>query len=491
MTDQGPRSWRGPGLRPSGRELLVLAVILGISGMIALKLVAAGAPLGHDESVYALKSRHINLGGTSVWYWNDYRAPGLPLILQLTWLIRGTEPFMRMTVWGFGALGVLITWLLGRTLYDPRTGLIGAAGLALFSPWLASSTSIWPDIPGAVLGLAVVAVMLFATEGGKASWWILAAAPLTVAAVVVRYGALIPIGIGALVVMIWRRQAVLRSIPKFATLGLLTALGSLLVLTVPAVTGSATSPLSSIRALQSDNNFPITRGIRDYIRQGDFIIGGYLGLLLLIGLALAALYAIRERKQLSTWALLMTLAAATAGALALILHGEYRYLAPVYPFAWILAGWGLAETTRRMPREPLLLIGALLAVLVPLNAAGHASFEIDLLAERFEDIRVVSRTIDGEHGYEDCGIITSYIPQVAWYTECVTRRFEEVPVLTSPYFSESQADYLLLVTGGKRQPEGESLEAYLQTTTGVFTESGDPDAGNLEYAVVLFVSEDG
>jgi hypothetical protein len=291
--------------------------------------------------------------------------------------------------------------------------------------------------------------------------------------------------------MIWRRRAILKSIPQYASLALFTAVGSLLVLTVPGITGSTVSPLSSIRTLQAENNFPITRGIRDYIRQGDFIVGGYAGLLLIVGLALAALYAIKERKQLSSWGLVMAIAVTTTVALAIILHGEYRYLSPVFPLAWIIAGWGLSETSRRMAPEPALLVGGLLVVLVPLNAAGHATFESDLLAERFEDIRVVSRTIDAVHGYEDCGIITSYIPQVAWYTECVTRRFEPTPVLTSPFFDNDQADYMLLVTGGKRQPEGEVLDSYLDATTGVFTESGDPDAGNLEYAVVYRLTEDG
>ena len=143
-----------------------------------------------------------------------------------------------------------------------------------------------------------------------------------------------------------------------------------------------------------------------------------------------------------------------------------------------------------MPAAPMLLIGAMLAVLVPVNAVAHAGTEVDKLDDRFGDLRVVARAVDDVTGYEDCGVITSYIPQVAWYTECVTRRFETVPVLTSPFFTEPQADYLLLLSGGKRQPDGDSLTAYLAETDGVFAESGDPNAGNLEYAVVYSVATD-
>jgi len=491
MPDPRTRLWRSLGPRPSRNELLALLGILAIYGLIGLKLVTDGAPLGHDEAVYALKSRQMHLGGNSAWYWNDYRSPGLPLLLQVTWLIRGTEPFLRMTVWAIGAVGVALTWLLGRSLFDRGTGLAAAAGLAVASPWLASSTSIWPDVPSAVLGLIVIAIMLFTSDGERASWWILAAGPVAVLAVLVRYGALIPMGIGAVAIMIWRRRTVLRSIPQFVVLGSLVAVSSLLILMVPGVLGTATSPLSSIRTLQAENDFPITQGIRDYIEQAGFILGGYAGLLLVLGLALAALYAIREPKRRQPWAFLMWLAGGTALVLALVLHGEYRYLAPVYPIVWIVAGWGLAETARRIPKEVGWLIGLTLAILVPLNAVSHAGSQTELLAERFGDLRVVSRAIDSEHGYEDCGIITSYIPQVAWYSECVTRRFEEVPVLTSPFFTKPQADYMLLVTGGKRQPEGDSLAAYLAATDGVFIESGDPNAGNLEFAVVYELAGEG
>ncbi len=485
------RNWQASGFRPSRRELLALAAIVAISGLVALRLIAEGAPLGHDEAAYALKSRQMSVGGSSAWYWNDYRAPGLPLILQITWLVQGTEPFLRLTVWVFGALGVVLVWFIGRTLFDARTGLIGAAGLALTPPWIASATSVWPDVPGAVLGLAAIAIILYATETERASWWILAAGPVALIALLVRYGALIPMGIGALAVMIWRYKVVQRSWPRFLALGLITGVGSLLILTVPGVVGTATSPWSSIQLLKEGSGLPITQGIRDYIRQADFIIGGHAGLLLIVGLALAALYAWRDPELRARWTFLMGVTSTTALVLVLILHGEYRYLSPVFPFAWVVAGLGLARASRRVPRETGLLVAAVLAVLIPLNSMSSAGQEVDKLSERFGELRVVSRAINAEHGYEECGIVTSYIPQVAWYTECTTRRFEPTPVLTSPFFESPQADYILFIAGGKRQPEAELLAAYLEATDGVFVETGDPNAGQFEYAVVYRVAEEG
>jgi hypothetical protein len=296
-------------------------------------------------------------------------------------------------------------------------------------------------------------------------------------------------GIGVLAVIVWKRDIVRRSVPQYAVAVGATVAAGLAVLFIPAVTGATTSPVSSMRALQADNALPLTQGIRDYAEQAGFILGGYAGLLLVAGLALGALYARHDEIRRSAWLFVLAWMGATALLLAIILHGEYRYLSPVYPVVWLIAGWGLAETLRRLPREPALVIGLVLAVLAPINAATHTSSETDLLEERFGDLRAVSRVIDTESGYEDCGVITSYIPQVAWYTECVARRFEPSPVLTSPFFARSQADYLLLVTGGKRQPEGDALDAYLELVDDVFAESGDPNGGNLEYAVVYELDE--
>jgi len=62
-------------------EMLVLGAIGFLFALVCVWLVARGAPLGHDEAVYALKARTLSEGTTSAFFWNDYRAPGLPMVL--------------------------------------------------------------------------------------------------------------------------------------------------------------------------------------------------------------------------------------------------------------------------------------------------------------------------------------------------------------------------------------------------------------------------
>ena len=338
-----------------------------------------------------------------------------------------------------------------------------------------------------MLGLSALTVVYFSTSRARPSWWILVAVPLALAAVATRFGAPVPLAVGVIVILLWRRRSVMQNPVPVIVAGALAGAGTLALLLVPGLTGSSGSPLSSIRTLQAENDLPLWQSVPDYVRQADSIVGGYVGLFFLAGLALAALFAWREREHWHTWGFLMWWAGLTAVALGIVLHGEYRYLTPVYPIAWIIAGWGLAEFSRRISREVVLVFAVLFGLLLPLNAAAHADFAVDALGDRFGDLRVVSRDIERVHAYEECGVITSYIPQVAWYSECVTRRFEATPVFTSPFFAGERADYVLWVTGGKRQPDDVGFANYLAETTGVVFESGEPNTGTLQYAVVYEV----
>ena len=84
------------------------------------------------------KARTYVDGSSDGGFWNDFRAPGLPFMLQAVWPVRATEPYLRMVVVAWGALGLLVTWLLGRFLFGAASGLIAAAGLAVSPIWVSA-----------------------------------------------------------------------------------------------------------------------------------------------------------------------------------------------------------------------------------------------------------------------------------------------------------------------------------------------------------------
>lgn len=471
-------------------EMLVLGGIGLVFALICVWLVARGAPLGHDEAVYALKARTLSEGTTSAFFWNDYRAPGLPIVLALIGRYVSSDASMRLGVVIFGGLTILLTWLIGRKLFDQRIGLIAASGVAFSPVVVASASSVWPDLPGTALGLSVLAVLIYAVQGERVSWWVLAAAPLSVGATLIRFGAPIPIGIGALAIAFWRWDVVRRSLPQVAALGVLTAIPVWAMLSTSRFLGTAMSPLDAIASLGSSNDFPFYKGLVDYSKMADFLVLNPAGVLLVVGMIFGIVTALRESATDKSFLLSAGIAVVTVLALALTLHGEYRYLAPAYPWLWISAAFGLSAASRSMSRAFVRPGAVVLLVLAILGGASDGGLEVEKNKERFPDIRTAALQLDELTNDGECGVITGYVPQVAWYSRCVTTNYSDGDVrLTSTSFPDDPVLYLLLVQDGKRQPDGAVLDGYLGKVEGDCFEVGEPDDGPFRYVEVCPVAD--
>lgn len=471
-----------PGPIPVKTELMVLGGVGIVFALVCVWLVSRGAPLGHDEAVYALKARTLAEGTSSAYFWNDYRAPGLPLILALIGRVVSSDASMRLGVVVFGGLGILLTWLIGRKLFDQRVGLVAATGMAFSPVVVASASSVWPDLPGTVAGLAVLAILIFSVQGDRVSWWVLVAAPLSVAATLVRFGAPIPIGIGAVAIAAWKWKVVRHSIPQVAALGVLTAVPVALMLRTSSFLGTLMSPLDAIASLDSSNDLPFYTGLVDYVKMADFLVLNPTGLLLVLGMIFGLVAAVRMSPTRKSFALPAGIAVVTVLVLALTLHGEYRYLTPAYPWLWISAAFGLSEASKSMSAAFVRPGIVILLVLVILSGAVDGGVEAEKNKERFPDIRTAALQLDKQTNDGECGVITGYVPQVAWYSRCVTTNYSDQDVrLTSTSFPDDPEVYLFLVQDGKRQPDGAVLDGYLGRITGDCIEVGEPDDGPFRY----------
>ena len=96
---------------------------------------------------------------------------------------------------------------------------------------------------------------------------------------------------------------------------------------------------------------------------------------------------------------------------------------------------------------------------------------------RNEPLELSAHIIQDQAQDHDCSVITSYAPQVTFYSECVTDIFrptlsaeEAVQRLTGDY------RYMLLLENGKRQPEGDDLDALADVAeTGPLLVEGERD----------------
>jgi hypothetical protein len=435
-------------------EWLALAgIVLGYLLVVALS-IRRGPPLGWDEAVYSLRARDFAAGDPWGRYWDSFRAPGLPWVLSLFWGLGGHPTVFRAVVAGFGLLLVLVAWLLARHLFGPRAGLIAAAGVALSPPLLLAATQVWPDVPGAALGLAAVTVFVLATGGERSSWWMLTLVPGVAAATFLRFGAPLPIAIGLLVVAGWRRRMLLRY-PAPAIVAALAATAAVaVILALPALTGGKASPLAAISGFEGSSS----SGFADYADLAHQVVGPAAVVLALVGVAAGFGWASRGEIDRGALSAAVVAGLATAVALALVLHGEVRYLAPAYPWLWVAAAPGLQRLTALVPGRARTVTAAVLVVVLSAAAVGLARERNRDLGAETATVRRAAEEITVLADGRPCLVVASRVPQVMWYSACESTTFDldEVRLPARP----GTVTFMLWVGGDRRQPEGDLLAAY-------------------------------
>ena len=134
------------------RGVVLAALVAGAFMVVAAQALAVRSPLGHDESVYALRSGDLLEGWSflSGDYWRDYPAPGLPLMLSgLGRIVRVHVATARALVVLLGVGILAVTVYFGVRLKSWTVGVVGAALLAVTYGFALTSTTLLADTPGA------------------------------------------------------------------------------------------------------------------------------------------------------------------------------------------------------------------------------------------------------------------------------------------------------------------------------------------------------
>ncbi len=440
---------------PIGRgEWLGVALITLVYLVVVLLSVRRGPPLGWDESVYALRAGDFADGVAPLGYWDDYRAPGLPWLGHLWW-IEGREAVMlRLLVAGFGLGLVGVTWLLTRHLFGRRAGLVAAAGVAVTPPLLLAATQVWPDVPGAAVGLLAIALFVFSTGGERPSWWILSVVPVAVAATYLRFGAPLPMAIGLVVLAVWRRRVLVRGIAPVAVTAVAATAAVAVILQVPFLTGAGASPLRAIGRM-SDAWFA---GFADYAGLGLQVLPAAV-VLALVGAVAAWGFAGQGGIDRGTLVAAAAVGLATAVVIAIVLHGEVRYLAPAYPWLWIAGAPGLDRLARAVPGRAGPVAAVLVLAALAAGAVGSAQERNREASQSLLGLRRASEAIAEEAAGRPCLVVTGRLPQVMWYSGCDARLFN-LRQVRLPAIADGPS-FMLFFEGDPREPEGALREAYL------------------------------
>lgn len=488
----------------NARDLVPIAVVVLAFLTAVLTVIGLRTPLGHDESVYMLRGRDIaDLGwsATSGNYWVDYRAPGVPILLATMSKVVGLHvTTSRALIAVLAAVMVVMTWAIGRRFAGGAIGVVGAALLAVTTGFLSTATNVLADVPGAAFSIA--AVWLFGVEahGGRLRWALYLVPVLTLMACVSRFGAPFMLGAGFIGVSLMLFPHVVRArnwvlVLQSLILGVVMALVCWLVLFTEFVSIRGQTPVEANSALIEGKQLTASTGFRDlravvnpWSDAPIHLWSAPVAVVMLVGVVAAVVGALIGRVP-RTFVAGMSAAAvlSTAGIVASVGLIVNNYLALTLPYWTLLAATGLVWSGRSvvaafdagLTRAVVIGVAGLAATGFLVDAAVHARNVALSSTSSFRPIRAASVELGKAYDHR-CVAVTSYTPQVGYYSRCIVTTFssdldlrldELLSDRLEPFEDRLARGYqpvLFLVDAGKRQPPPEAFDSAAVARTRLF-----------------------
>src|SRR6476661_7078827 len=170
LSDRARARAHAVGERHGRRTLAVLAVILLVGfGLRAERVVNPNARPGDDALAYFALSKalyeHGSYGDSNFHNSSDW-SPGAPLLYAGAFYATGgaREGTARALEALLGAAAIIIVYLLGRRLSGRGAGLLAAAGVAFYPPFIHSTGALLSEPPAILTLPAAVLAFLWAAE---------------------------------------------------------------------------------------------------------------------------------------------------------------------------------------------------------------------------------------------------------------------------------------------------------------------------------------
>lgn len=460
--------FRGP-LKIRLHSTVVGLVALAIILWVMVPLIVDGGPLGHDESAYALKAKSW-LFDTPDSGWGLHRGLGLTWFAYPILQAGGEETGLR-TLGLLGTIGLALAgWRLGSLSSGPRVGAVSALVLIASPSLLRRGTEFLSDIPSSALLVLIMAILWKELEiRGQASLRLLWVAPVALAAFYIRYQSILSLGLILLVAAgIWWRE--LRANPTpVVWLGVLGVFGLIPhFIFASQLTGE---PWGIITGTSDAVRAYVGEGLVDYLLMSPWALAGYVGLPLAI---LAFWWCAKVWKQSDSDSrlarILLIPALLQILVLGLLSHGEPRFI--FFPISLItIAGVnGAVLLSRRLrPAQKHALVATGLLLLIGGIAGSTGSVRGSVLGRslNFESVMVASEMVEDFSDSTSCEVLTSYLPQVTFYSECETRAFAPGASASQLLASlDGDQSFMILIEDGKRQPTDEVVAEMSESSVG-------------------------
>ncbi|MGA7095998.1 MAG: hypothetical protein WB245_00355 [Acidimicrobiia bacterium] len=440
-------------------------VVIGILLLILLPLILQGGALGHDESAYGLKAKQWLLGtpGTG---WAPHRGVGMSVYGYVVLGLGGAEPGLRL-LGLIGAIGLVVgIWALVQRMSDATAAAMASVAVIAGPALLRRSTEYLSDVPAAAL-LVWCMVVVWGQLGSRQrpTYKLLWVLPPALAAFYMRYQSILSFGLIALTVLVlWWPQIRQRPGPILA----LSGLGIIGLIPHFALAMELRGSPWGILTYTSEvsGRAYLGEGLVDYVHMAPWQLAGLIGVPA-IGFALIGLaYSWKDTFRRDRFLFLLLPAVAQILALGILSHGEPRFV--FFPMALIVAAAAMAIRENFWPHRSAIRLGWALMVLIVGSLALSAASVRNLVEHRAasnESIELAGLDVSDQAADESCGVMTSYTPQITYYSECssdVFRSDEEPEVAVGNLVGEMK--FMVLVEDGKRQPTGDDLAGLLSLT---------------------------
>lgn len=453
---------------PRAVSLTVLAVLaLALVVVNLMPLILDGGGLGHDESAYALKARHW-VDGTPETGWGLHRGVAMSGYGYLVLGSGGGDGALRMlgliAITGLAAAA----WVLGAQIGGRGVGPLSAIAVLSSPALLRRSTEYLSDVPSSALLVACMIIVW--REFGRRetpSFRLLWVLPFAWAAFYIRYQSVLSFALIAIAVVVLFWDEVRLGWRPIVITGV-AGLAGLIPHFVFANSESG-SPLGILlfTADVAGREF-LGQGLVDYSLLMGWPLAAFIGPLAAGFVVWWLVKGWSDHAQRTKGLFLMIPALGQVLALGILSHGEARFI--FFPLTLTLIGGIIGVFFVSASWRPLLAraVKAGLAVLLLGSlamAAGYVRGAVDSRVLGTEPIELAAVEVRERTGDATCGVMTSYLPQITYYSACYT-----VPFRTNLEPDEAldrldgEERFIVLVEDGKRQPTEQELQELLELT---------------------------
>ena len=442
------------------RKVLLAAGLVGL-GIVAIgtAVLVTAAPLGWDESVYALKAQAW-LEGTPSTGFGIHRPVGMAAVAAVVFRISESVLALRVGAAIASLLALVAVLRLGIMTRRTAAAVVTVVSFAAGQPYLRRAPEFLNDLATSGLLIGVLIIVWRASESHERSLPLWYASVLSGAAFYLRYGSALVVFVIVVVAGVMfharvREQS--RSIVIAATV--LAALILPHLVYARSTTGSFLGILT--KSSEAAGRAYLGDGLVRYVAWFPAkLTGAALAVVILVGFAHVIVHRRSTHPKDRLDRFVVTVAAISGIAVGLTVHGEQRY---VFFNVLLLSfvGWSALLSHARDWSDGLRRVAAVAVVGALLLSFGTGVFEARLRSETLGDQRAVLRDVgDTLSSDGPCVIVTSYIPQLTWTSGCATVTFTAA-FRDSFAPTPGQPTYVVTFENGKRQPEQKEFDEFL------------------------------